>query len=128
MTELDIHRRVVAHLRRAGVCFFHVPNEGKRGPRARSLLHGMGVMPGIPDLVIVDPPRVGGFPVLVPWSDGLGGRPAVGAVLELKSETGRASPEQREWLAQFAARGWAAACTRGLDEAMSQLKEWGYLP
>lgn len=110
MTEADIHRRVVAHLRRAGVCFFHVPNEGKRGPRARSQLHGLGVMPGIPDLVIVDP---------CPGH--------CGAVLELKSDTGRVSPEQREWLAKFADRGWATACTHGLDEALDALRAWGYI-
>ena len=135
MDELTVHRHVVAHLRRAGVDFFHVPNEGKRGPRARSLLHGMGVMPGVPDLIIVSPPgraaSTGMFlPVLVPWGDGKGGRPAVGAALELKSDRkgAKASPEQQQWLATFAAHGWAVACTHGLPAALEQLKDWGYLP
>jgi hypothetical protein len=130
VTEIEIHRRVVAHLRRAGVTFFHVPNEGKRGPRARSQLHGLGVMPGIPDLVIVDPPPA--LAVACQYTTPSGEslpmvRVVCGAVLELKSDTGRASPEQREWLAKFAELGWATACTKGLDEALAQLRAWGYI-
>jgi hypothetical protein len=126
MDELTIHRHVVAHLRRAtpAVAFFHVPNEGKRGPRARSLLHGMGVMPGVPDLIIVTPPRwLPSMPSDWPLAD------CCGAALELKSERrgAKASPEQTEWLATFAAHGWAVACTRGLDEALQQLRAWGYI-
>lgn len=125
LSETDIHRRVVAYLRRdaPGVAFFHCPNEGKRGPKARSLLHGMGVSRGVPDLLFVTPPPnvVRELPL---------GRlvPAPGAALELKSDTGRLEPEQRAWLETLDANGWATAWTRGLDAALEQLVAWGYLP
>lgn len=123
MTEHEIHRIVVAHLRRARVDFFHPMNEGKRGPKAASQLRGLGVMPGVPDLIIVTPPRA-----LRPEPEFTMLGLYRGAVLELKSDTGRTSPEQRDWLAVFERHGWATAVTKGLDAAMTQLRAWGYIP
>lgn len=126
MTEELIHRHVVAHLRRARVVFFHVPNEGKRGPKARAALHGLGVMPGIPDIVIVTPPpKVRG--TFTTTSGDVLDVGKFGAVLELKADKGRATPEQKQWLETFAAHGWATALTHGLDAALGQLRAWGYI-
>lgn len=129
LTETDIHRRVVAYLRRdaPGVAFFHCPNEGKRGPKARSLLHGMGVSRGVPDLLFVTPPPYPTGTLTTSSGDEIGLR-HVGAALELKSDTGRLEPEQRTWLETLSANGWATAWTKGLDAALQQLVAWGYLP
>jgi hypothetical protein len=105
--------RVVAELRRAGVAFFHVPNEGKHSPQYRAKLARLGVSPGVPDLIIVTPP-----PKLLLRH---------GAALELKAPRGRASKAQVEWLEEFGRRGWATAVTYDLDEALGVLRLWGYL-
>lgn len=109
--EALIQARVVVALRRAGIRFWHTPNEGKHTPAYRAKLHTLGVESGVPDLVIVTPPPVGGF---------------VGTALELKTATGRLSKTQSEWLAAFTGFGWAAAVAYGLDDAMAKLRLLGY--
>lgn len=106
-----IHFAVVEHLRAAGVRFFHVPNGSRATHAYRAKLWKLGLSPGVPDLMIVDPPRGGG----------------PGAGLELKAPKGRASDEQKQWLADLRSRGWATAIVYGLDEALAQLRAWGYL-
>ena len=53
-----IHVPVVAELRRwikPGWRFFHCPNGEYRSPRTAGRLKAMGVLPGIPDLVLMPP-------------------------------------------------------------------------
>jgi hypothetical protein len=110
--EEAIHVRVVAELRRSGVRFFHCANESKSTPAYRAKLARLGLSKGVPDLMIMTPPPCGGY---------------THAALELKSDKGRITPEQKEWLAFLEAHGWAVACTKGLDESLSQLISWGYI-
>lgn len=110
--EESIHVRIVAELRKAGVHFWHTPNESKATPAYRAKLKALGLSPGVPDLVIITPPPCGGY---------------VGAALELKAEKGRLSESQKEWLKVFEGYGWAAACTKGYQESLDQLIDWGYL-
>jgi hypothetical protein len=54
----SIHIPVVAELRRwikPGWLFFHCPNGEWRSPRAAAKLKAMGVLPGVPDLVLLPP-------------------------------------------------------------------------
>lgn len=44
-------------------CFFHVPNEGKRGKLEAIRLKAMGVVAGIPDLILVWGGKAYGFEV-----------------------------------------------------------------
>lgn len=44
-------------------CFFHVPNEGKRGKLEAIRLKAMGVVAGIPDLILAWRGRIYGFEV-----------------------------------------------------------------
>lgn len=110
--EERIQAHVVAQLRLAGVDFAHPPNESKSTPGYRAKLKAMGLSPGIPDLLIFTPPPCGGY---------------VAAALELKSDKGRISTAQREWLDCLASYGWATACTKGLAASLQQLVDWGYL-
>lgn len=114
MPEDEIHERVVAALRAAGWegCFFHCPNGGKRDKRTAEKLKRMGVSPGVPDLIIVEPPK---------------GTDRPGAVIEIKKIGGRVSKEQRAWLQRFELSGFVTAVCYGLDACMSTLEEWGYL-
>ena len=109
MSEDAIQMEVVRRLRAAGRCaFFHVANERRTTPRQGAKLKAMGVSAGVPDLVIVT-----------------GGRTYA---LELKSERGRLSDAQKNWLNILSATGcWHTAVTYGLTEAVDQLTDWGLL-
>lgn len=113
-SEEDIHMTIARLLDARGVLFFHPPNASKSAPHYRAKLHKLGVRKGVPDLIILDaPPRK-------PFYHG--------AALELKKRGGRATPEQKRWIDDLAGRGWATAITRGYEETVAQLREWGYLP
>lgn len=112
LSEHDVQKRAVGLLRKAGVRFFAVPNGGLRSGATAARLWQEGVSSGVPDLVIIDPPNTG----------------KVGTVVEVKTETGRVSPEQRQWLDAFSARGWEAKVVHGLDELLDALVALGYLP
>lgn len=77
----------------------HVPNGGKRSKAEAGKLKGMGVKSGYPDLVIN---RTSGM-----WR---------GLATELKSETGRVSPDQADWLEMFLEEGYLVVVCRSLDE------------
>lgn len=109
-TEASEQLVLVKWLRRNKILFFHPPNGGKRALSEARLLKSMGVSPGVPDIIIVDP--VPGY---------------VGTALELKRLTGgTVSKKQREWLSALEDRGWAALVARGARDAIRQLKELGY--
>lgn len=125
MTEDDIHVRVVAHLRRAGLGdheFFHAANEGKCSPRQAARRKSRGVNAGVPDIIIVRRPSAQPTGSIEGWH-----AYPVAAALELKADRGRLSPAQRLWLDNAKANGWAVAVTHGLDDALQQLRAWGYL-
>jgi hypothetical protein len=131
--EGDLQREVVAHLRRAGVDFCHVPNStGRGGKLQQGRLKALGVERGVPDLLLFDPtptPQPSGS---MGWQ-----RHCVGACLELKAtdrakpvppwEDKRATDEQRAFLRRRHEQGWAVAVC-GPGEALAQLRAWGYLP
>jgi hypothetical protein len=92
----------------------HIPNELRAKPQYQAKRKRLGVKKGVPDNFIFDPPPR--FPE------------AKGAVIELKrSEGGKVSDEQWDWLTALSRRGWKAAVCKGIDEAMKQLREWGYI-
>lgn len=117
LSEYEIHVRVVAMLRaqKTPPLFFHCPNEIKASAQYRAKLARLGVTPGVPDLLILDP------------AGGVIGGGCVGAALELKSDTGTLKPAQRDFLDRMAGNGWATAVTYGLEQAIAQLRAWGYI-
>src|SRR6266567_6405921 len=93
MSEAAIHKSVIAHLRTRpvpGLFFWHTPNGGYRRPIEAAVFSGFGVVPGIPDLLLLKPH----------WPRGceLYG-------LELKSAKGIVSDAQKATMAGLAAAG-----------------------
>lgn len=87
--------------------FAAVPNGGHRTKTAAAKLKAEGVRRGMPDYL---------FPVQ------RGGH--VGLAIELKTETGRPSPEQREWLAHLRGQGWRAEVCKGWEQAWAVLRDY----
>jgi hypothetical protein len=84
---------------------FAIPNGGKRDARTGAILKAEGVQAGVPDLFLPVP---------------IGSRK--GLFIELKTENGRASPPQKEWLAFLSEMGYMAVECRGLEEAKAAIK------
>jgi hypothetical protein len=82
-----------------------IPNGEYRSPRTAGRLRAMGVQPGVADLHIT-----------LPF-----GRTAW---IELKSATGRLSPEQRAFQDYERGIGAQYAVCRSLDEVQATLKAW----
>jgi hypothetical protein len=109
-SEAAIQRAVFQHLaarRVSGVFAFHPPNGGWRSHVEAAILKGLGVYPGVPDVIAIK-----------------GGR-AYG--LELKSPAGRLSPAQRDVLAALRAAAATVSVAYGLDAAIAQLEAWELL-
>ena len=74
---------------------------GQRTPQAGARRKRMGVRAGVPD--IMWPVARKGFHSL--W-------------IELKTDKGRLSPAQSDWLARLAVQGHLAVCCHGIQEAL----------
>ncbi|MHB1937038.1 MAG: VRR-NUC domain-containing protein [Acidobacteriaceae bacterium] len=112
-TEDQEQRVVVQWLTLMRVRFTHPANEGTKSAVRGAIMKGLGLVPGVPDLLIFDPP---------PAVSG-----AVGAAIELKRRRGGVvSDAQKEWLEALAERGWQVAVCHGADEAIATLEAWGY--
>jgi hypothetical protein len=114
--EDSIQKAVCDHLRaRAapGVLWFHVPNGAKLGGarNAKGIaiqgarLKGLGVRPGVSDLILVHRGRA--------------------FALELKAPSGRATEQQMQFVSDFNAAGGFGTIASGLDEALRILEVWG---
>ncbi len=82
----------------------HIPNGGKRNAREAGRLKGMGVKAGVPDILIVKDGRAD-------W-------------IELKADSGRVSPTQRDMHCTLVERGCRIIVCRSLDEVITALKAW----
>ena len=111
MTENEIQRAVFSHLKtRAapGVFAFHPKNGGihQRG-RASGINTGLGVIPGVPDVILIRHGRV--------------------SALELKTVKGGRSDEQINTQARMEAAGCEVDTAYGLDAAIAWLEQRGFL-
>lgn len=94
------HRKEVRELMPALRWLHHSPNGGQRDGFTGAQMTALGVKRGWPDLVL--PASNGTHP---------------GLVIEMKSDSGRATTEQAEWLAHFTAQGWRTDICRSAEEA-----------
>lgn len=106
--EADEGKTLVAYLRRKKYGFHHSPNETGRSPEMRRRAIRMkqqGTSKGFPDYIVVL--KRGGV-----------------AIIELKRQSGSAtSPEQKAWIAAFAAAGVPAAVCKGAAAAIAFIEE-----
>lgn len=87
------------------VVFFHVPNGGKRTKAEAGIFKAMGVVSGIPDLIIAWPGTV--------------------LAVELKAGSGASTPLQKDMQDRLKAVGWHVAEIRSLDEFIALLGRVG---
>jgi hypothetical protein len=104
--EDAIQRAVFQHLkaRKApGVFAFHVPNGGARKPIEASIIKGLGVTAGVPDVIAIKEGRT--------------------FALELKTETGKPSAQQLLTIEAMQAAGVTVDIAYGLDAALAWLEQ-----
>lgn len=110
--EQALQRTIVAGLR---VCLpqewfiLHYPAGGYRRPVEAAILKAMGVVPGVPDLMILG------------WSDG--GNPTAW-FLEVKAGNGRLTPTQRDCNERLRTLGFPVAVVRSWPEVLTACKQW----
>jgi hypothetical protein len=105
-----MHQAVVAHLRARAeprVFFFHCPNEGKRGFVNAAALKAMGMVAGVPDLIILKAGEM--------------------YALELKAPGNTLTPSQRLVMERMEDCGAQTSTAHSLDEALVTLEFWGIL-
>jgi len=108
--EAAIQRAVFQHIAARGapnLFAFAVPNGGYRRRIEAAILKGMGLRPGVPDVILVHQGRTYG--------------------LELKAEGGRTSEAKQAAVAAMEAAGAFCAVAEGLDRALRVLEQWGLL-
>ena len=108
--EQAVQKAVLQHLAwRAvpGLFTFAVPNGGWRSAIEAAIFKGIGVVAGIPDIIIIHAGRCFG--------------------LELKADRGRLTNVQRDAHERMRAAGAHVATAWGIDEALAQLASWHLL-
>lgn len=87
---------------------YHTPNGGSRNIAEAANLKRMGVKAGVPDLCL-------------PYPSGK----YHGLYIEMKTDTGRQTAAQREYLSWLNQAGYKAVVCHGAEEAIEVI--WGYL-
>ena len=108
--EAQLQRSVLEHLRWRGqpnIFFMHYPSGGYRSPVEAMVLKGLGVQPGVPDLLIVRDGRLFG--------------------LELKTERRELSDIQHNTIEAMRTAGAVCGIAHGLDEAIAWLEQHALL-
>jgi hypothetical protein len=108
--EQIIQRAVCEHLRQRGargIVWWHTPNGGRRSRVEAAIFSGLGVRPGVSDIILLHSGQA--------------------YALELKSEQGRPTAAQMNFITEFRAAGGEGEIANGLDEALRTLETWGLL-
>ena len=109
-SEAQLQRTILEHLRwrgTPGLFVFLYPAGGWRSLVEAAILKGLGVTPGVPDLLILHQGKL--------------------HALELKSARGRLTTVQAETQHRMRVAGALAATAIGIDEALERLEAWGLL-
>ncbi len=103
--ETQIQKSVLQHLSlrgAPGVFAFHPANGGWRSPIEAAILVGMGVVPGVPDIILIKDGQTFG--------------------LELKATSGRLTPTQVDTHKRMRAAGAIIGTAVGIDQALAWLE------
>ncbi|WP_409311410.1 VRR-NUC domain-containing protein [Pectobacterium sp. B1J-3] len=92
---------------RPGRYLIHIPNEGKRGPKAARDAKRLGMKKGVHDLFLALPRS--GYSGL--W-------------IEMKAIDGRVTPAQLEWQELMRSAGYRAEICYGFDAARSEIERY----
>lgn len=92
---------------KVGDYLLHIPNEGKRGPKAARDAKRLGLRTGVPDLFLALP---------------RGGH--AGLWIEMKARGGKLSVQQEVWLNRLEDVGYRAACCFGLNQAVKCINDY----
>ena len=107
--EIVLHKRVVRLLLQVespGWKFFHCANGEKRDAITGAKLKAMGVLPGIPDLILISPR-------------------GLFHGLEIKAQGGHLSEAQKRFQIWAAANGVNYSVADDFDQALAVLAAWG---
>lgn len=86
---------------------FAVPNGGARSKATAGKLKAEGVVPGVADLILLVPKQ---------WAFAL--------CIEMKTDKGRQSPEQKAWQTIVEAQGYRYAVCRSFDDFTRTVNEY----
>lgn len=90
---------------------FAIPNGSYRSKATAGKLKAEGVVPGVADLILLVPGDHETLPDGRTWY-----RPIHALCIEMKTEKGRQSPEQKAWQKKVEAHGYKYAVCRSLDD------------
>ena len=97
--EDNLQRAIVRYLRLKGILVFHIPNGGSRNAREAHNLKLSGVLAGVSDLVILMQNRA--------------------VFVELKTDKGRQSDNQKKFQQDVEALGFEYLIWRSLDDCIN---------
>ena len=99
---------------------FACPNGGARDKVTGAMLKAEGVIAGVADLILLVPSNHTTLDDGRTWY-----RPIHALCIEMKTEKGRQSPEQKAWQKKIEAHGYKYAVCRSLDDFIETVN--GYL-
>lgn len=107
------HLKFARTLRKLGLFWIHVPNEGRRSAIQGARLKNLGMLKGVSDFIIFDETPRGGYK---------------GIAVEMKRiKRSSTSEEQIAFLQKMADRGYLAVVTKGHQAAEEVLRRVGFL-
>ena len=107
MSETDVQIAVVEYCELRGIPIVHIPNESKRSVTYGAMLKRMGMRKGFPDL-FVTLPRLGYH----------------GLFIEMKTDSGKLSEDQRKWLILLSKEGYLCRVCRSFDAAVEIINKY----
>jgi hypothetical protein len=124
--EEALQRSVAKLLDSLGLLWCHVPNE-RSNETERKILSGLGVKPGVPDVLIFHRPgcgvRCGGDLLTCSGRWALENKNAAGVAIELKCGNNDTTATQKQWLEALAERGWRTEVCRSMDDVIDTINE-----
>jgi Holliday junction resolvase len=102
----EVQRQIVSMLTQRGWLVTSTANGADMAASQRVRQARAGVRRGVPDVLCFDGPE--GFR---------------GVAIEVKTGTGKLTPEQRRWLERLTERGWLAMVAGSAEEVQKKLEE-----